>query len=909
MKRSQILAVSVVALIFLAAIPVQVAQAQGGYTEKLSVYIAGSSALWYFTYSGLNGSSKLSALESTPGLSWYNVTAIKTTGWASDFEIFGPTGYDLLPVPFIPSQGLFLTVGSDSYADASAAAQALGSFMLTSFVSQSNASGTYSFYSPLSFSTLVPATLFKFYPTALHGFADAVTSSTFASAASPFVVLEGQRTSTGFSHSLVVGSISGSALDSTNRPNVLSYFGGSVSTLQSSNKSTSSMIQITALDGILESSDSAVVSNNGARFTGTYTLTLAHGKDVSSFNATVVQQPVPLLATRAVDVGVLHTGDDLAVTLSLKNLSPTDTITRLSFTDNWWNSTGDFKFLGGNDSVSGTGLSSLASVTAVYRLQYTGTSTGSFTIPPSVVRFTYQVGARTFNGTSTLNPIRLSLGTDDAVIFAIVTPLGSAGSVGTSQKVNVTLTNVGTLPALSVAIGGHSIPGGGLAAKSLGSVGGSASVTLTLTATALLGINQTQLFSASYQDPAGNNLNATTNVLPVVFSHSSLKLGYPTLTVSAQLATLSNLQTNLTLTFSTTNLGPENITSFTASGALPSGLGCGDISGNGLTCSGGSISISYPLINATSNLSAYMKYNLTSPANYYLAPFQFSGQTMGTTARGTSNPTAVPAGVVLSKVFSPAQLFGGMTSRVTIAATNQGPLQIYNATVSTTVDSFDTISGTSTLTKGPALLASGGNITLSYNVTIASTSGNLTANPVTASFYFGGASFSTEGVGLALQVYRPISVSISTSPVTPEEGKTFTINFQVSNPSGVAVSNILFTLPVPSGLSLSNLQNAEVSAGSITISASTLASHAVLTANMSAVASSGIVVPFDKAKVTFTYGGTTINGVLSSKTGIAIAEDVTTRYLIPIGIIIVALLATAFYLRKLAAPTVPSSPK
>jgi len=105
------------------------------YSEKLNVFIAGSNALWYLSFSGVNGSSKLSALESTPGLAWYNVTAIRTNGWKSDFQIFGSEGYNLLPVPFIPSQALFLTVGSDSYADASAAASALGSYMLTSFVS------------------------------------------------------------------------------------------------------------------------------------------------------------------------------------------------------------------------------------------------------------------------------------------------------------------------------------------------------------------------------------------------------------------------------------------------------------------------------------------------------------------------------------------------------------------------------------------------------------------------------------------------------------------------------------------------------------------------------------------------------------------------------------------------------
>jgi len=88
-----------------------------------------------------------------------------------------------------------------------------------------------------------------------------------------------------------------------------------------------------------------------------------------------------------------------------------------------------------------------------------------------------------------------------------------------------------------------------------------------------------------------------------------------------------------------------------------------------------------------------------------------------------------------------------------------------------------------------------------------------------------------------------------------------------------------------------------------------LAAKSSVTASASAVASSGITIPFDKAKLTFTYAGISINGVLPSKTGIAIGEDVTTRYLIPTGFILLAVLAVAFYVRRKAATSAPSSPK
>ncbi len=908
LKRSQLLAVSVLALILLSAIPVQEAAAQGAYTEKLSVYVAGNSALWYFTFGGVNGSGKLSALESTPGLAWYNVTMIKTTSWQSDFQLFGRGGEGLLPVPFTPSQGLFLTVGSDSYADASAAAKALGPYLLTDFVSYANGTAAYTFYSPLSFDTLASATLLKLLPTGEGGFVDAVTAAGLESTASPFIVLEGQKSSAGFEHSLVVGSISGSALDSTGRPSVLGYFGTTVTALQASAHASSSVIQLKFLDGIVRSPDPATVVNDNLHFTGSYTLALAAGKKVARFNATVVESPAPLLATRTVDVGVLHTNDDIAVTLSLKNLAPSATITRVSFSDSWWNGTGVFKFLSGNYTAPKAGIAPGGSVTPVYRLEYTGTTTGSMTIPASVIRYSYSVGGETFNATAVLNPIRLSLGADDAVIVTTVSPVGGLGkAVGAQQSLNVTVTNVGTLPASSVIVAGHSIAG--LAARS-----GTATVTVTQSAAGLFNVNSTRSYLTTYQDPAGSSLNSTSNVMPLVFSHSSMNVGSPAVTVGAALATLPNHQTNLTLSFVVSNVGRASVTSFKATARLPPGLGCGTISGKGpgvkgLSCVGGVLTMDYPVINASSSLIAYLKYNLTSPVNYLMGVFQFSGTSSGFNVSGTSNAVAIPAGLVVTKQFSPAQLFGGMKANVVVSAVNSGPLNVYNVTVGTSPDPFDTQSDSSALSKSSSTVAPGENVTFTYGVLTARVSGNLTGSVATAGFFFGGASSSMVGAGPRVQVYQPLGASISTSPSTPEEGKNFTITIKITNPTGVSVSNVQFNLPVPSGLGLSKLQGVQLSSGSLTFSPGTLAAHSSATATASAVASSGITVPFDKATLTFDYAGVTVNGVVPSKGGIAIAENVTTRYIIPTALILLAVLGVAFYVRWKSGPSAPASPK
>jgi len=886
----------------LSALPLQQVQGQGVYSEKLSVFIAGSDALWYFSFTGINGSAKLSALESTPGLAWYNVTAIKTTGWKSDFQLFGTKGYNLLPVPFTPSQGLFLKVGSDSYADASAAASALGSYMLTSFVSLSNGTGTYSFFSPLSFGDVVPHTLLTFLPTSRGGFASAVTSSGFQSTLSPFVILEGQKSASAFTHDLVLGSISASALDSSNRPNILGYFGSTVASLKASSQASSSIVEIRFLDGAVRSTDSATVTRDS------YTFSVQSGKQVTRVNATVVEDPPVLLATRAVDVGVLQAGDNLAVTITLRNLSPATPITRVIFSDDWWTKTAGFKFAGGNFTAPSGTIAAGGAVTPVYRLQYNGTATGGVVIPASIVRYSYLIGGSTFNATAVLNPIRLSLGKDDAIVYASVAPSGGFGKpVGASQAFNVTVTNVGTLPASSVVVAGHSIPG--LAAKTGSSTGGTATVSVSQSALGLLGVNFTRSYAATYQNPGGSSLNATTNIVSDVFSHSSMRVGLPSLVASAQLTPLSNQGTNLTLIFVTSNLGLSNITSFSAKLGLPAGLGCGRVSGTGISCSGDQLSITARVLNISSSVTYYMKYNLTNPLNYFVGPISFQGLTSGINVSGRSNLVAVPSGILLSKQFSPTKLFGSMASTVTIAATNAGPLTAYNFTLATSIDSFDSLAGSASLTKTVQKLPPGGNASLSYGVTMSGgTSGNLTASSATGSFFFGGASFLTRGRAPVVGLYTPLTVSLATNPLSPQEGKNFTINIRITNPSGVPVSNVLFTLPVPSGLVLSHLQNAQASGGTLTVSSASLSPHSQIDASAAAVATSGILVPFDKGELTFSYSGVTLNGITPSK-GIAVGEDVTTRYLIPTAFILLVLLMVAFYVRRKAAPSAPAPQK
>ncbi|MDA4125383.1 MAG: hypothetical protein OK438_08080 [Thaumarchaeota archaeon] len=902
MKRSQALAISVVALFVLAAVPFQQTQAAGAYSEKLQVFVAGSSAFWYFTFNGINGSSKLAAFESSPGLGWYNITAIRTTTWKSDFQVFGPQGYNLIPVPYIPAEGLFLTLGSDSYSDALSAARALNSYMVTAFISYSNGTGTFTFYSPLSFNDVVPGTLLKLIPSSAGGFAPLVTPSAIQSSLSPLVVVEGTKSTSGFDHSIVVGSITATALDAQNKPAVLGYFGTSPAFITASSLSASSTIQARVLDGQLTSKDKATVTNDPTHFTASYSLALGQGQKVHSLNATMLQHPLGLIATRLVDAGVLNHLDNDSISVSLLNLSNSTQVTHVSGTDNWWDPT-MFKLVRHtNSTLSQSTLPPGGRYTLTYVLQYIGSSTEAITIPPATVKYSYADGPSTFNATARTNPVVLSLGASHADVFAYVIPTGGYGkSVGSTQGARIIMRNVGTQTASSVTVAG----------KSLGSIpqGSTASLNVSLSAESLLGSNLTKSYSVSYTDLEGGSLTATTNALPVVLSHSAMQVGYAQLVLSSALSPLKAGGTNLTLTLATSNIGPSNVTSFLANEALPAGIGCESVSGTGATCSSGVLKLTYASIKGGTTMRAYLKFNVTSPLNYFFAPADFGGLSAGLSLTGRSTALAAPTGFVISKAFAPSKLFGGMASKVGLQGFNNGPFNIYNTSITSAVDSFDQLSASAIPSTSAQVLSPGANVSASYSVTaLSSVSGDRTATPVYSSVFFGGRPFTLKGLGPVVSVYAPLSATITTSPTTPTEGKNFTISIGINNPSGVDVSQVLFTLPVPSGLGLSLLKNAQLSGGVLTVSASQLSAHGVYNASMSAVASSGITIPFDKAKLSFAYGGVTVSGK-TPPNGIAIGENVTTRYLLPSALVFLALLATAYYIRKKSASTVRASQK
>jgi hypothetical protein len=900
LKRPAVLAMLVVVLLTFTLLPAHRANASQAYGERITAYVAGANALWYMSFDGVNATAPgIAAVEGEAGVNWYNVTLLKTSSWSSDSQVFGPNGFNLLRVPFVPPQGAFLTVGAGSYSTALSAAETFDSYLLTSFFSYSNSTGVYTFYTPLSFSEIAPSTLLRFIPTGAGGFASAVSASAFAATQSPMISLQGIREGTAFAHNLTLGSIAGGALSTLSQPNILSYFGATVSSLQASNTSSSSVIYLRFLDGQVNSRDKAAVVTSSPG-SGSYELSLAPKQEVHTLNVTVDQTPELLLARRVIDRGVLMHGQNVSVTTSLSNPSGLSAIKTSAFSDGWWKSYGFFKLVKGNSTVPVETVMPGVSVSPTYVLEYTGSGTGQVTVPPASINYTYDVGTKAFGGTASSNPVSLSLGEDNPVIYAYLVPAkNSEGPVGSTQSFNITVKNVGTLTASSEVVAGQQE--GGLLA------GSSITVSVPVTAQSLDAGISSMSYPVSYSTPSGQNFTVATNSVPVLFTHTSMTVGMPSLTLSASVAHLVSGKTNLTLAFTAANRGSANLTGFTATGALPPGLACGTSKGAWVSCFGGHIMLSPLALSASENAQASVEFDLASGVNYFFAPFVFQATTAGLVLAGESNAVAAPAGVILEKQFTPASVFAGMSSSVQLMAVNRGPFTAYNATVQSRADSFDALTAFSPLPlKYSPSIGAGDGVNVTYVVVAQSSYGNLTSSPTTASLYFGGVQYNFSQPGPYVSVYRPVAVSITASPSSPTEGRPFSLGIAIHNPSSAPVSDVKFSLPIPSAMTVSNLQNAVSQGGNLTVSVGQLGPEQSFVANATAQASSGVSLQFSTGTLAFSYSGATVRSPVPNKE-VIVGEDVFTRYTLPSVVVLVGVLATAFYVRMRLAPISPAT--
>jgi len=880
-----VLVLSLALVPVLASVPVH---AQSQYSERLDVYTAGQNAFWSITLNRLGTSfPALTSAESTTGLTGYRLVAMSAQGAVSDFQIFGVDGYNLLKLPSTPSEGLFLTVNATSTSAQSAVVSAFAKEFATDFTLVSSAGGSSTYFAPVDFLNVAAPILYKLVPSSLGGFASFASESTLVGLPMPYIELAANYNGTGFSHEIAIGAASSNVLIA-DTINLSELIGSTNATISSSNSSSSSQVVIHSLDGVIVSSDAATVSNHADNFSGSYSLAVSPAK-VVDVNVTLESQPPTAVAYRLLDHGSLVANDSLGVTIEVANTAESGSIENVTVNDNWWKSYPTiFELSSGsanNYSFTIPTIAAGANVNETYVLKVISSSASQVTVPAATVTYAYQLSSKDYSGHTTLGQQVIQVNDVGPALSVTAQPSIKSGSpLGTVGNYTVTITNTGNSPALDVKVENYTV-------SDIAQDGGSFTVHIPIQLSGLTQRNFTRTFSVEYSNTAGQSQNVTANSVELILSHNSMVLPFIRVTTSDNLtpAALSSKMLNVTYTF--TNAGKATPKGISATESFPTGVSCTVANKSLGTCSGNTYTMNVTTITTQKN-------NLTltfGQDNYIIQPTTLTTNYEGLQLHTFGGSYAIPAGIVVTKSFSPGAAFPGMNSTVTIGVSNVGSLPIYNASLGSGLDSFDQASAGSSA-KTFAEVAPGSASSFNYTVTTDSAAfGNFSGTLVLTEFFFGGASQSLSLGASNMLIYVPVTATVASSPSNPEENHDFTLAITITNSAPVGVSDVVYTLTLPSGVTV--VSGAALVGHEITISVPSMQGDSNKTVSLTLSTNSGLTIGTSASHLSFQYSGSTLKGISVAKQ-IVVSVDATTRYTVPIVIAVLIALAAVVYVRR-----------
>ncbi len=891
-------------------------QSASSYSERIDIYTAGVNSYSVITMDQLNRtSSALSSAELGSGATGYKLTALSAQNQVADYQVFGVDGYNLLRVPFVPAEGLFLQVNGSSAASATPLISYFNGLFATNFTSVSSSGGTYLFYASVNFDTVAAPNLFELVPTREGGFSLAYTESQFAGFALPSIVLQGELSATNgtFTHTLSLGDAATGVLKSSAALDFLQAVSQGNTTIYASNSSAKSLVVVHGLDGYVSSSDNgSVVSNSQTGMSGTYTLTATAGKTVDP-NVTIYNEAPTLNAYRTVSLSTVGGSQYLAVTIFLANTAKNDTTTgqdlviqNLTVNDDWWQQDSSlFQAASSNQNYSKV-ISEFGggrNTTMVYSLKVVTSNQTQVTIPATEVNYSYTLGGKVVNTHATLNQVNLQLNNNPEPALNVYAQPASAdpsGSpIGTNATVVITVVNDGSAPATSLKVANQTL-------TDLPANGASQTFTVPVPFTGLLEQWFNRTYTLQWTTPSLQNENITSNSVSLLYTHSAMVIPFIEIGGSNTFTAAELASGSLDVTYQFTNAGTASTGLVTGSQVFPAGVTCFALNTTLATCSGSVATFNITSVAPSSPKTVEFQLNFTRD-DYIVNPATVTEVFGSTTLHTASGPFVIPGGLSLTKSFSPNVLFPGMSAIATVGFANQGSQTLYNVTVSSTPDAFDTVPAGSTTQASYARVAPQQNESFQYPIKVgASSSGSLNGTLPSVTIFLGGQSQEVSAGPSSLMVYKPLSASVFLGTASPSDGHDFKITFSVNNTAPVSVSDVTLTWHLPSGLSL--VSGGSSSNGVVSQSFPTLGANS--DQNLTLTVRANIGLTFDTAtgsQLTYEYQNSTINGVVESHQ-VTVGEDITSGYLLPIAVAAVVALAAVYYMRRNVAPVVTSAP-
>ena len=852
--------------------------ANSNYTENLSIFTTSSQTLWEVHLSG--GSVNVSDVTVPSSVSAYSITLTSYNTWQSSYEIFSRFGFGLLGGSEPYQSGALLVINSTSSSGASSLANSLGQRFGLAFVQVASSSSSYSFYSPIDYVTELDVYFYPLVPQSAGGFASIFTRGQFESNGLNVFQLD----YSGSTYSLTLGGIT--PLSSENFT-LYGQFGLSQSYNYSS-LASSSTIDIHVLGGQIYNS-SLAFSNNISNLSASIATARTSNNTIPNIAASFNFSFPTILAYRQVTPTLTPaTGTNITVTIKVTNISPSATATNVFVNDSWIYSEASNFHLTQTQTSNNQTLTPTQSYTVIYAFTVTAT-TGAFQLPATPVTYQYSTSNKTIaTGQAFLNPETLvvSGGNTPELEATATVGIGTQFQSGQPYFVNVTIVNKGNGAAFS-------LNSSGLSKQNL-APGETWSYTSNESSSSLTQTNAILSYSVEWQDAGGNSHKTTTNAMSTVLGFGNP--GSPSLTLTKTVTSPVSGLLNVTLTLF--NNSPVPVSGSSLDDSIPSGMAFSNSFNSTIIHSTGStVDANLSSIASQSNESLTYTLSVTNPnENYVFLPASVSTPWNGLTIIHYSGGYGMPLGVVASKTFGPSEGFQGTNVTVSIGLSNKGSLPVYNVNLNNAVDSFLTV--ISSNSSSSAVLGPGSELNAKVSANLTGSPGVYNSSASAATFIFAGTNQTATSPVVTVNIFQLPVANLTYSALKVEEGHNIVITVTINNPSNVVISNVAYSISLPSNLRLVS-GTTNFSIASIPANSSTPHSFTIIT-------SQPYVYQFNGSKLTFDYQGHQLSGVAGSLS-LVINDDIPLRYGIPgvIGILVVIL--TVIYVRRLVAT--PSLPK
>ncbi len=853
------------------------------YSESLNLYVTSAQSMWIATLTG--GIISL-GVTIPSSVSSFNVSLTYYNSWNSQYEVFTKYGFGYLgPEEPMPNATL-LTIYTTSQSDASTLASTLGQKFALNFVPFSTTSSSYTFVSPMDFSTEMHIYFWNLLPANAGGFANMTTQAAFDSQSLAFYYVDYNGT-----YSISYGGIS--SLTSSSPFTLYSQLGIS-GTLNYSSVASSSSVAVHVLGGLVANSTSSFQNYKQtlSALLSAPTVSLSNST-VPDLNATLDFSFPTIVAYRQISPLDPASNTNVTVSVTVDDVSPsTAPNATVTFNDNWYKS---YDLTESGTSSATYNLTSGVSDTAIYFLKMPNVSSPTaFTVPAIPVTYSFMAANGTVSTTIYLNTETLLVGAGSTSAAAVETyeiSNSTAISAGQPPTFNVFVKNWGPGPATSVTVAGQSSVTIDAGAAQNFTVTGPPS---TLTQTNAIVTTAVSWYDGyNYNGTTGSGAhNESTNTVSAVYSFGSPSS--PDTTLSKSISVSSNkASANITLTL--TNSGTQSLSNLTVFDPIPSGIKYGNSVGNvsssitlGNTSSG---VVNLAVANVSAGASISYEYNVTihnADYNYVFSPANVSVNWDGVTIVHFSQGAGIPLGVSATKSLSPSAGFQGTSGFEKLSISNSGTLPVYDVSYANSTDTFLTyINSTSGVTP---VLGSGSTLNATLNVNMTGASGTYNSSAFAASFIFAGTNQTAPSNVFRVTIYQVLAATLSTSSPKIEEDHDITITVTVDNPSNVTVSGVNYSTKLPSYLNYV--------AGNLTFTINSLGPNQSMSNSFTFKTGIPYSYTIPGGNLTFQYQSKTLKGMTTPLT-LNISDDLTLRYAIPVFVGLLIVIGTVFYVRRL----------